>query len=652
MADREKLKEVYVELSARDRKLQEGLRRAGRALERFGRKAGALGSKLKTYAKIFGGIGAAIAVGVVRHTQNAIDEQSKLARQIGATTKSIQIMDRAADLAGVGKINKQLSLLTRALGEAETGTGIARNALKRLGLEAKEINKLNVDQRVIAIAEAIQKAGLTAAETANIWREFTLRGTQFSTLIEDGGAAIKRARAEVEKYNLAVSDTDAQKIERANDAWGETKLAIKAIINQVAVATAPFLEVLSKAAADSLRSTKDLKPAIHDVIMGVAKLVFWAKELAKDFFGDDDAIEKKERQLMELSKALAQARGELGFTIGSISFGYTDQEAAFIHSLEGAISDLRGEMEGMGYGLTVAERVDKQMESLAETLQKVDEEAAVAAESLSTVADAQQQLSDSFPIDPGKQITAFKDLMDKMRGGMEEQIALERESYQRRLEEIDKFNEEYGIRTDERMELEKAAQEEHFRKLAEIRDSYTSRELTQEEQWGKQRADFERKGAKEKARILTGAFSDTLNSVQTHSKTLFQVQKAASIANAVVSTHEAFNKALAAYPPPWNYALAGAVAVAGIARVQAIARTSIGGGSSASSAGGSGASAQPSGIPSSQQGLGAARQNELHVSITGLSPGELFSRDAVQSLIESINEQIQDGAQIGSIRVS
>lgn len=69
-------------------------------------------------------------------------------------------------------------------------------------------------------------------------------------------------------------------------------------------------------------------------------------------------------------------------------------------------------------------------------------------------------------------------------------------------------------------------------------------------------------------------FHSTLNFISTLSqaknKELAAVGKAAAIATATMDTYAAANKALASAPPPWNFALAGAVVTAGIANVARI----------------------------------------------------------------------------------
>lgn len=71
---------------------------------------------------------------------------------------------------------------------------------------------------------------------------------------------------------------------------------------------------------------------------------------------------------------------------------------------------------------------------------------------------------------------------------------------------------------------------------------------------------------------------------------LFGESKAGAIATAIIDGSVAFNKALASAPPPFNYALAGAVAASALAQINKIKSTEFG---DTSSGGASGASSVP-----------------------------------------------------------
>src|SRR5206468_2420595 len=73
---------------------------------------------------------------------------------------------------------------------------------------------------------------------------------------------------------------------------------------------------------------------------------------------------------------------------------------------------------------------------------------------------------------------------------------------------------------------------------------------------------------------------DTLSNALTNAGTLFEKNsvagKAISVATATIDTYTGATKALAAYPPPFNYIAAAGVIAAGFANVKKILSTKIG----------------------------------------------------------------------------
>lgn len=128
--------------------------------------------------------------------------------------------------------------------------------------------------------------------------------------------------------------------------------------------------------------------------------------------------------------------------------------------------------------------------------------------------------------------------------------------------------------------------------------------------------------------------ADTLTAV-------FNNSKLAAIASAIINTAVGVTKALSASPPPFNFANAALVAAAGAAQIAAIrSATAKGGGSTAPVSGGS---------SSSQNDAGAGNQAPSRsLRIEGLDPAAIYSGRALEGLIGSINEFVQDGGYLVS----
>ena len=196
-------------------------------------------------------IGAAAAGGAIlalaRRSGNLIDEQAKLALSLGSTTASIQVLQRAGDLAGVsfGVIEQATIALTRRLSQAATGTGPAIDALKTLGLTVEQLNAVPLDQRIALIQKQLADFVPDAERAAVASALFGDRAGLIFSRIDP--ATLITAREELEKFNVTVSETDAAQIQATNDAMSRLGLIATGIGNQIAVALAPVLQRLADA---------------------------------------------------------------------------------------------------------------------------------------------------------------------------------------------------------------------------------------------------------------------------------------------------------------------------------------------------------------------------------------------------------------------
>ena len=132
-----------------------------------------------------------------------------------------------------------------------------------------------------------------------------------------------------------------------------------------------------------------------------------------------------------------------------------------------------------------------------------------------------------------------------------------------------------------------------------------------------------------------------LSQIVSTGQAAFGQNKKFAIAEAAISTYQGVSKALGAFPPPFNFAMAALVAEQGFAQVNAIRSTSPGGGSGPVGLAGGGAAPSPGANISGETTAGGPKQA---ISITLV--GESYSREQVRQLIEGFNEAIADGARL------
>lgn len=191
------------------------------------------------------------AAGVaIKSSMSMIDSQAKMAQSLGTTTESMQVLGRAADLAGVstGELEQVSMQLTKRLSQAAAGGGPAADALERLGLSAEALGNLPLDQRIATINKAIEETVPAAERAATASKLFGDRAGLVASRLDS--ATIKTAADEIARFGVGVSDVDADKIEAANDAISSLGLVSRGLANQLTVALAPTLETIAKRVAD------------------------------------------------------------------------------------------------------------------------------------------------------------------------------------------------------------------------------------------------------------------------------------------------------------------------------------------------------------------------------------------------------------------
>lgn len=137
-----------------------------------------------------------------------------------------------------------------------------------------------------------------------------------------------------------------------------------------------------------------------------------------------------------------------------------------------------------------------------------------------------------------------------------------------------------------------------------------------------------------------GAMADLMHTLftatGTHSKKMFKVMKAFSIAQALMDTYAAFNRALSSLPYPANLAAATTVLAAGMAKVAQIRATKPGG--AGSGGGGSGGSAGAAGTQPVPIGLEDNQLQTQHVTINIHNPLSEQNWDAIgEDIVSAIN---------------
>jgi hypothetical protein len=154
---------------------------ANTRLASFARKAGIALAAVTAAA-------AAAGVAMVRSGLETIGAQADMAASLRTTVESLQVLSWAGELAGVsmGEIEQATKKLTTRLSEAAAGYGSAVGALQRLNLTAAELQALPLDQRIVAIQEALNRVMVGKTVLAIAHRLSTIAAMDRIIVMDDG----------------------------------------------------------------------------------------------------------------------------------------------------------------------------------------------------------------------------------------------------------------------------------------------------------------------------------------------------------------------------------------------------------------------------------------------------------------------------------
>ena len=273
-------KQVRAEFEGIGEAGKRGFGKASREMEIANAKLAKFARRAKIAAGIMAAAAVSAGIAMVRSGLQVIDEQAKLAASLGTTTASLQVLARAADLAGVsqGEVQQATIMMTKSLSQAAQGTGPAVKALQQLHLSATDLAKLPIDQKLTAIQDAIQKY-IPAAQRAAVASEiFGARAGLIFSRIDS--ATLRQATKDVKNFGVAVSEQDAAQIQRTNDALSRMGLLWRGIANQLAVVAAPALEAMADAFAAIGKTTGPLGRAIKGLFSHIGELATIAATFA------------------------------------------------------------------------------------------------------------------------------------------------------------------------------------------------------------------------------------------------------------------------------------------------------------------------------------------------------------------------------------
>lgn len=653
---------LAVRLTADTSEFNRRMQQATRSIRSMGRQMRSAVNTAGKYAAAITAAGAAIATHLVRQSLAAIDRQSKLARQLDTTQASIAGLTRAAELSGIeqSKLEKNIQAYNKRLGEAIDGQGEAKGALDKLGLSARGLAEMPLDEQMALISDRINGLSTSAEKAAVASDLFSRAGLDMINMFEGGGESIRAATMEARAFGLAVDDIDARQVEMANDAMSSISATMRGFFNRVAVKLAPIIRGIAEKFREAAIETQGFQAQLDEAVrVGINGAHFlgnaWRgiqviiKGLELGFSGFNLLV-------FEIARGVSQSVNDLvAGAIGQINVLIQAANNVPLVNIP-LIDDNRGISQTQqllnDLAASAREKVDQTKQELQDLLMEPlptagleDWIAAVTAagrkaaeavrdEQARVQAEAQSGAGGGESDDEAKaRKEALERRLEQIRQAFASERELELEQNMTRLDDLKEMLEQEIITEEEYRKLKRQQEADHQAKMKEIRE--------------KGMTDMVLLAERIRARDVQGsaqALATMTSDLARHSRGMFELNKAAALATGVVKAYEAITSAysygMATGGPLLAASLAAAAGTFQFAKLDAIRSAQFGGGSSAGP--GAGGTA---GTPPSQIGAEQGSQQTIMINLTG-SESSTFTRAQVRALIEQINEASDDGAQV------
>jgi|14BtaG_2_1085337.scaffolds.fasta_scaffold00094_47 hypothetical protein len=212
-------------------------------------------------------VGVAGAAGfgyLIKSSLNATDNLSKVASKIGTTTEALSRLQYAAQISGVetNTLNMALQRFTRRAAEAAQGTGEAKNAIRELGLDARKLQQLPLDQQMLQLANAFEQVDTEADKLRIAFKLFDSEGAALVNTLALGSDGMEKLFGRAKSLGIVMSSEAALGAEKANDAFTDLLFIGKGLKDQFSAALAPAIADAAKALTDFLIKTSKAEGGI------------------------------------------------------------------------------------------------------------------------------------------------------------------------------------------------------------------------------------------------------------------------------------------------------------------------------------------------------------------------------------------------------
>ena len=227
---------------------------------------------------------------MVKASIDATDTLKKTADKIGTTTEALSALRYAAEISGVATntLDMAMQRFTRRTAEAAKGTGEAKSALKELGIDARKLQRLSLDQQMLVLSDAFSGVGSEADKVRLAFKLFDSEGVALVNTLSLGSKGLEDLFGRAKALGIVMSGNAAGGVEKAKDALHDLFSIGKGLRDQFVAALAPAIQHVAERFINFFMVLNQTPDGIQ----------LWAKDLAKGFIDSTISIAKSIKSIL------------------------------------------------------------------------------------------------------------------------------------------------------------------------------------------------------------------------------------------------------------------------------------------------------------------------------------------------------------------
>ncbi len=254
-----RLKDLFTDpvgkITAGYRQLGDAAEQSGERVEKSFAGAGksmdaAVGAVQRLASALGVTVGLGAAVTSFRAFVNEADRLNDLAVTLGTTTEQLSVLEQASSLAGISatELESVLKRLQISSSDAASGTGEAAKAFARLGLDARALVDVDLQEKLRQIADGFASVS-SQAERLDLAQAIFGRsgGTDFIRLLQDGAAGFDLATEAAKEFALVIDSDTASAADKLADSLERLQVSLS---KMSAKAFAPAIDSTNKFLAE------------------------------------------------------------------------------------------------------------------------------------------------------------------------------------------------------------------------------------------------------------------------------------------------------------------------------------------------------------------------------------------------------------------